>query len=118
VGTFRVVLEIGDEQGARWEHVEALVDTGATYTTAPASLLRRLAVQPRERWPFELANGETVELDIGVTQVRLDGRALPTIVVFGPEGTEAMVGAYTLEGFRLAVDPVRRRLMPVPGLLR
>jgi len=39
-------------------------------------------------------------------------------VVFGDEGVEALLGAATLETFSLAMDPVRRRLVPVPGLLK
>jgi len=57
VGTFRVAVEIGDAAGERWETVEALVDTGATYTTVPAALLRRLGVTPHVRDTFVLAVG-------------------------------------------------------------
>ena len=35
MGTFRVTIEIGDPAGRHYETVEALVDTGATYTTVP-----------------------------------------------------------------------------------
>jgi len=46
-------------------------------------------------------------------------RALPAhIVIFGEPGSEPLLGAFTLEGFRLAADPVNRRLVPVPGLLK
>jgi len=38
-------------------------------------------------------------------------------VVFGDDEATYLLGAYTLEGVRLAPDPVRRRLIPVPGLL-
>jgi len=31
--------------------------------------------------------------------------------------TDPLLGVVTLEEFRLAVDPVSRRLMPVPALL-
>jgi len=37
-------------------------------------------------------------------------------VVFGDEGSTSMLGAYTLEGFGLAPDPLNRRLIPVRGL--
>jgi len=40
-----------------------------------------------------------------------------TLVVFGEPEAPALLGAYTLEGLRLAADPVSRRLVPVPGLL-
>jgi len=116
MGTFRVTIEIGDPGGQRFETVEALVDTGATYTTASARLLARLGVVPHTRDTFVLADGRRVERDIGRTWVRVDGRGEITLVVFGDPDTPLLLGAYTLEGLRLAADPVGRRLMPVPGL--
>jgi clan AA aspartic protease len=117
VGTFRVTIEVGDPQGQRWQAVEALVDTGATYTVLPRPLLEALGVRPHTRAPFLLADGRQVELEVGRTWVRLDGREEFTLVVFGDEGTEPLLGAVTLEEFRLAPDHVARRLVPVPGLL-
>lgn len=117
MGTFRVQIEIGDAAGARWETVDALVDTGATYTTVPASLLERLGVTPHARDVFELADGRRVEHDIGRGWVRVSGRAEVTLVVFGEPGAAPLLGAYTLEGLRLAADPINRRLVPVPVLL-
>jgi len=117
MGTFRVPIEIGDSTGQRWETVEALVDTGATYTTVPAELLRRLGVTPHARDIFEMADGRRVEHDIGRGWVRVSDRAEVTLVVFGEPEATALLGAYTLEGLRLAPDPVGRRLVPVPGLL-
>jgi clan AA aspartic protease len=117
VGTFRVSIEVGDSAGERWETLEALVDTGASHSVVPRPLLERLGVTPEERWPFRLADERQVEYDVGQTQVRIDGRTRFTIVVFGDAGSLPLLGAYTLEGFRLAPDPVGRRLIPVPGLL-
>ncbi len=117
MGTFRVRIELGDTAGQHFEAIEALVDTGATYTSVPAPLLERLAVTPHTRDTFVLADGRRVERDIGRTWVRVDGRLELTLVVFADPGTEPLLGAYTLEGLRLAADPVSRRLVPVPGLL-
>jgi len=117
VGSFRVAVEIGDSQGERWETVEALVDTGASYTVVPASLLGRLGVLPQERRPFRLADQRLVEYELAQTQVRLDGRTRFTIVVFGAEGVEPLLGVVTVEEFGLGVDPVGQQLIPVPGLL-
>ena len=33
MGVFRVPVEIGDLDGTRFERIEALVDTGASYTS-------------------------------------------------------------------------------------
>lgn len=117
MGTFRETIEIGDPEGQRYETIEALVDTGATYTTVPAPILARLGVAPHTRDTFVLADGRRLERDIGRTWVRVNGRTEVTLVVFGEAGTEPLLGAYTLEGLRLAADPVSRQLIPVPGLL-
>ena len=37
--------------------------------------------------------------------------------MFGEPGAPPLLGAYALEGLRLAPDPIGRRLVPVPGLL-
>jgi predicted aspartyl protease len=62
---------------------------------------------------FELADGRQLELEIGRAWVRVDGQREYTQVVFGPEGSEPVLGAITLEEMNLAVDPVARKLVPV-----
>lgn len=117
MGTFRVEIEIGDATGAHWETLQAFVDTGATYTTVPASLLRRLGVTPHVRDTFVLADGRRVEHDIGHGWIRVGDRSVVTLFVFGEADASPLLGAYALEGLRLAADPTGRRLVPVPGLL-
>ena len=117
MGTFSVTIEAGDPQGQRFRAVEALVDTGASYTTLPEGFLRDLGVIPHAQRPFLLATGGTVEKGIGRTWVRIDGRVEMTIVVFGDDGAPPLLGAVTLEEFGLGVDPLARKLVPVPGLL-
>ena len=109
-------MDIGDPQGERWEAVQALVDTGASYTWAPREVLDRLGVQPEFRWEFETADGRIIERDVAETRARLDGQQRVTLVVFGDAGSRPLLGAYTLEGFGLAPDPVNRRLIRVRGL--
>ncbi len=116
MGTFRAAFEIGDPQGRRWEVVEAVVDTGASYTWAPREVLTRLSVRPQFRREFATADGRVIEREMAVTMARWNGQVLPTLVVFGDEGSQPLLGAYTLEGFGLAPDPVNRRLIPVRGL--
>lgn len=117
MGTFRIAIEIGDPEGQHWETMEALVDTGASYTLIPRSLLERLGVSGTFRHPFVLADGRQLECEVAETRVRLNGRTRTTLVIFGEEGAAPLLGADTLEGFGLAPDPVGRRLISVPGLL-
>ena len=101
MGTFVHTVEIGDFEGQRFVEIEALVDTGATYTSVPGDTLEDLGVTPEEEAPFVLANGETVTLGMAWVRVRLDGREQPTMVVFGEPGSSVLLGAFTLEGFGL-----------------
>lgn len=117
MGTFSVDIELGNPSGADYRTVSALVDTGASHTAIPASVLREFEIIPHTRGMFRLADGRSLELDIGQTWVRLDGIAQMTLVVFANEDTSPVLGAVTLEEFRLGVDPVSRRLIPVEGLL-
>ena len=117
MGTFHITLAVGDSQGESYVPVEALVDTGATYTMLPASMLQNLGVVPHDRAEFELADGNVAEMDIGRTWVRIDGRSEIVPIIFGEEGTTALLGAVTLEIFRLGVDLVRQELIPVRGLV-
>ncbi len=116
MGTFSVAIDIGDSEGQRWESVEALVDTGSTYTWVPRSILERLGVQSQFRREFETADGRIIERDMAEVPIRLDAGQLATLVVFSGDGDLVLLGVYTLEGFGLAADPVNRRLVRVRGL--
>lgn len=89
---FKVPVEVGDPAGERFEEVDALVDTGASHTAMPASMLRRLGVQAHEKGRFQLANGAIVTRDVGQTWVKIDGRPVMTVVVFSDEGSQPLLG--------------------------
>ena len=116
-GAFRAAIGLATEPDGPSEAITALVDTGATYTLVPAPILRRLGVEPISRQTFRVADGSRVEQEIGWLLVRIDGEERPTVVVFGDDGAEPLLGAVTMEEFGLGVDPVRRRLGPVDGYL-
>lgn len=119
MGTFEVEVEVevGDIEGRRFQRIQALVDTGSTYMRVPRNILQTLGVPPQERRPFEVADGRQVEYELGQAQVRLAGRTLVNLVMFGEEDSVPLLGAVTLELFGLGVDPVRQRLVPVVGLM-
>ena len=114
MGTFRVAIEVGASEHGPLEPVEVLVDTGATYTVLPRMLLQGLGVLPHTRARFVLADGSEVERELGRAWIRIDGHREYSLVVFGDA---ALLGAVTLEEFRLAPDPVSQRLVPVPALM-
>ena len=112
MGTFNWPLRISSMDGRQSLEIEATVDTGAAYTTLPASLLRGLGVTPMGKRRFLLADGRRLEMDYGEARAAINGENVTTLVVFGEDNAPALLGAYTLEGLALAVDPVEQRLVP------
>lgn len=116
MGTLRITVEIGDPQGLRFEPVEMLVDTGATFTKAPRELLEGLGVPVESTYTAESADGSRSERTRGRTMIRLEGKEYPTPVTFGEAGEQNLLGAMALEDAMLAVDPHSQRLVPVNAL--
>ena len=116
MGTFNVQVQVGDPLGERYSPVDALVDTGSTYSTFPSTLLTGLGVTPRRARQLELADNRIVEYPIGTASLLLEGDEDVAPVIFAPDDSYPIIGATTLEIFGLAVDPTAQKLIPVVGL--
>jgi predicted aspartyl protease len=113
MGTFFVEAQLAaPETPDRRESVNLLVDSGSTYTWVTATRLRALSVVPTERRRVVTIEGQVVERDAAEILITLEGRTLHTVCLFGGAGDLDVLGAYTLEGFGLGVDPVQRKLIP------
>ena len=117
MGTYTVQIAIGDQDKRRWTTLDALVDTGASIISVPASVLRELSVEPITQERFRFGQGETRVMDVGQTWVRVEGRERITLVLFNEEGAPPLLGALALEGVFMGVDPVVQKLVPVEGWL-
>ena len=117
MGTFNWPLRISGMNGGPSREIEATVDTGAAYTTLPARLLRELGVDPTGQRRFLLADGRRVDMDVGRAWITIDGATEVTVVAFGEDDAPPLLGAYTLEGLGLAVDPTSQRLVPTHLIL-
>ena len=111
--TFRYPIDIGDPTGQRFETVDAWVDTGASYTLVPRSIMERLGHSPSHWRPFRLADGTVVELGLCQVPLRLRQETSMVSCVFGDDESEPLLGATALEEFGLGVDPVNHELVPV-----
>lgn len=112
MGSFAYRLILLSADGSRQEAVEALVDTGSTYTLVPSPILARLGARPQWAGRFQLADGREEEYSMGEVRVRLDGEERTTVCIFGTTGSTPLLGAVTLESFGLMADPVNQRLVP------
>ena len=93
--------------------VDCLVDTGAAYSQMPGSLLESLGIAPFDQRPVIFADGRRGSRPVGRAEFVVNGRQTPSLVIFGDEAALPRLGAMTLEGLGLGVDPLGRRLVPV-----
>jgi predicted aspartyl protease len=126
MGTFRIDIEIENpaRPGARAVVPNVLVDTGAELSWIPASILESLGVARRKPWHFRQADGTIVERWAGWAGLYLAGTSTVDEIVFGEPGDLVLLGARSLEGMNLRVDPFNKALVdagPAPaaaGFLR
>lgn len=99
-------------------HYEAvfLVDTGASDTMAPASELNRAGIEPAGRLTYELADGTLHEYSFGIAQIEFMGEITAGRVIFGPEGTEPILGVIALQSVGIMVDPRTESLKRLPAI--
>ncbi len=120
MGAFYWPIAVGDPQGQRFEELQALVDTGATWTWVPRDVLERLGHQATLRRRFRTADNRIIEREAAEVPIRLMGlgdETLTNLCVFGDAGSEVLLGVATMENFSVAPDPVNKRLVSVAGLL-
>ena len=112
-----VTIGVGNPEGHRFENLDVMVDTGATFTTAPRALLDRLGVPVERSVQSELTDGSVAPVDVGRTVIRLEGKEFPTPVIFGEPAEPSLLGVIAMQDALLAVGPVSKRLTSV-NLLR
>ena len=120
MGTFRIDIEIENPgaAGTRRELRNVLVDTGAELSWVPAESLEALGIKRRKQVRFRQADGSILERWVGSTLIYAAGTSATDDVVFGEPTDMVLLGARSLEGLNLRIDPVRKVLIdagPVPA---
>lgn len=121
VGAFHVACRVENvadrRKSARLSKL--LVDTGSEYTWISSDVLEKIGVQREKKdLQFVMANGQRVTRSVGFAVVHVEGTLTVDEVVFAERGDLALLGARSLEGLNLAVDPARKRLVaagPLPA---
>ncbi len=120
MGTFRVGLELANPaRPSEWRTLESvLVDTGAELSWFPVLVLESLGIQRIKRWRFRQADGTVLARWTGGVIVRVAGIETLDEVVFGEAGDLVLLGARSLDGLNLRVDPLSKQLIdagPAPA---
>ena len=116
MGTFNVRVGVANPANREFQWVDALVDTGATYSMMPASLLAQLlCLSPEDEEVFTLADGSEQRYGLGQASFKLGERERISPVIFGPEDLY-LLGATSLQTFGLIADTTNHHLIPAPRL--
>ena len=113
MGMLRIDIEIANpgRRDVRATLRDVLVDTGAELSWFPAATLETLGVAREHEERFRQATGHIVSRWTGMVAVQVAGKSVGDHVVFAEAGDLTLLGARSLEGLNLMVDPVNRRLV-------
>ena len=119
MGTFRIDLEVShpSQRDVRRAFAAVLVDTGAELSVFPAHALESLRIDRLKQLNFRQADGSVLTRWTGSAIIHAAGTLATDDVVFGEPGDLVLLGARTLEGLNLRIDPVAKRLVdagPIP----
>lgn len=96
-----------------------LVDAGSEYTWVPTSTLEKVGINREKKdLAFTMANGQLITRSVGFAIIRLEKFFAVDEVVFAEKGDLLLLGARTLEGLNLMVDPRKKKLVaagPLPA---
>ena len=98
------------------ERVRVMVDTGATLSVLPTSMLERLGVQRTSRRRFR-GFGGVVTREVGTANMRYGDEVAGVTVVFGADDDPPILGVTALEVLGFTVDPVKGSLNRVDMLI-
>ena len=113
MGMFEVNVKLANlASPGQTEELSLVVDTGATLSWIPRTILEKLGAKAFSRLPFTLADGRRLERDTTAVLLIIDGREAPVPVAFGEIGEESVLGATALETLRFMVDPIDGKLVP------
>ena len=120
MGTFRTTIEIENpaRPGNRRALHSVLIDTGAELSWVPTEILEALGITRHKLLHFRQANGTVLARWTGIAIVHAAGTSTGDDVVFGEPGDLTLLGARSLEGLNLRVDPVIKQLVdagPAPA---
>jgi len=111
MGMTNVQIKIKNPQNPKQEYQgRFLVDSGATYTVVPASILKRIGIKPQRVEEFSLADGSMIKRKVGSAMYEFQGKESAAPILFGEKGDSLLLGAFTLEALGLTLNPLSRTL--------
>jgi len=121
MGCFRVDVKIASIANRAHSAVipQMLVDTGSEATWAPRKVLEQLNISAEKKdRSFVMANGQVITRTVGyaVLEVAPNFQTVDE-VVFAEDGDLSILGARSLEGLNVRVDPEGKQLVAAGPIL-
>ena len=107
MGETRARVKVYGNSG--WKEIDALVDTGSTFTKIRASFAREIGIEPKYDTTIEFAK-RLVQRKLGLAEIEFNGIRRPVLVAVSPDTEEPLLGYTTLENLELKVNPVTKKL--------
>jgi clan AA aspartic protease len=118
MGHVRVPVRISNPEnpGPAVDVKEALVDTGATWTCVPRSLVESLGLRVVGNIRVRTAAGPQ-DLTQSYAQIEIAGKTLVTHILLSDTLETVLIGVTTLEALGFGVDPTGQRRFETDPLL-
>ena len=111
MGDFTVPITISPMGRRTSRVVDALVDTGSTYSVMPSSLLDKMGIEKEGEEEILDAFNQVHKMPVGVVRIAHGDKVRPCLVLFGPED-QYLLGAIALESLGYMGDPIAGELIP------
>jgi len=114
MGETRIRFKIYGADGQVAE-LEAIADTGATFSKIPKSIADRLGLQAKYETEVELGDGRVISRKLSFAEVEIEKVRRPVLIAIGEE-ERPLIGYTTLESLGFKVNPTTKKLekaMPI-----
>ncbi|MCY4620714.1 MAG: clan AA aspartic protease [bacterium] len=98
-----VVIRNPAEPQRTWEGL-FLVDTDASDCMVPRPYLEGIGLKPKGERVYQLAGGSVVTVDTTAGELEFMGEFVPSLIAFGEDGTEPLLGTIALQAAGIEVD--------------
>ena len=94
----------------RFAELEALVDTGATFTKIPKSIASKLGLQAKYATDVELGDKRIIRRELALGEVEIEDVRRSVLIAIGGDDERPLIGYTTLELLGFKINPITGKL--------
>jgi predicted aspartyl protease len=108
MGETRIYFKVYGPNGQARD-LEAVVDTGATFSKIPKSIAAKLRLEAKYETDVELGDGRVIRRKLTLVEMEIEEVRRPVLVAIGEE-ERPLIGYTTLELLGFRVNPITGKL--------